>query len=95
MDVQLFLDSLTNDPDYKDQIAHIHTQPAREAQLADLPEGLHPGCDAFLKTLNVPHLYQHQAEAVDAPGCYPEVSEFESHLLSHSSCLLPVLNLRV
>ena len=66
MDVKLFLDALTKDPEYKDQIAHIHTQPAREAQLADLPDGLHPGCEAFLKALNLSKLYQHQAEAVDA-----------------------------
>ena len=66
MDVKLFLDGLTKDPDYKDQIAHIHTQPPREAVFAELPDGLHPSCDAFLKGLNLARLYQHQAEAVEA-----------------------------
>ena len=66
MNVEKFLDGLRNDPDYKDQIAHIHTQPAREAQLSDLPTGLNAGCYDFLKKLGLSQLYEHQAEAIEA-----------------------------
>ena len=64
--VESFLDDLRKDPAYQGQIAHIHTQPPREARLAELPAGLHPGCSSFLKSLNLASLYQHQAEAIEA-----------------------------
>ena len=45
MDVDGFLESLKADPAYAGQIVHVHTQPARPAQWAPLPQGLHPGVE--------------------------------------------------
>jgi DEAD/DEAH box helicase domain-containing protein len=66
VDVQGFLNSLQKDPDYKDQIVHIHTQPPCEAVFGDLPGGIHHGCKAFLESLGFSQIYQHQAEAIEA-----------------------------
>jgi len=66
MDVDGFLESLKADPAYAGQIVHVHTQPARPAQWAPLPQGLHPGVERFLAGLGVSRLYRHQAEAIEA-----------------------------
>ena len=40
MDVKAFLDELRNDPDYADQIVHVHRQEEREGEYWDgIPEG--------------------------------------------------------
>ena len=66
MDVEGFLQSITQAPDYAGQIVHVHTQPARAAQWAALPDGLHPHVQGFLAALGVSQLYCHQAEAIEA-----------------------------
>jgi len=66
MDVQEFLQSLRDDPDYRVQIVHVHTEPARDPVWAPLPDGLLPAIPVFLKELGVSRLYQHQADAIRA-----------------------------
>ena len=66
MDVEGFLGSLKQDPSYKDQIVHVHTESERSPQWGELPAGLHPGARDFLSSLGVSGLYRHQAEAVEA-----------------------------
>ena len=66
MDVDAFLESLKSDPDYQDQIVHVHAEPAREPVWAPLPEGLHAGVRGFLEGLGVSRVYRHQAEAIAA-----------------------------
>jgi len=66
MDVDAFLESLQQDPSYADQIVHIHTEPARSPQYAELPAGLCPATQRFLSALGIEKLYCHQAEAIEA-----------------------------
>jgi len=66
MDVQDFLRSITESPDYAGQIAHVHTTPARSPQWSGMPEGLLPEVGCFLDVLGITRLYRHQVEAVDA-----------------------------
>ena len=66
MDVDIFLQSLKQDPAYAEQIIHVHTEPARIPRWAPLPEGLHPDVQRFLDAFEVERLYCHQAEAIEA-----------------------------
>ncbi len=66
MDVDGFLESLRRDPGYRDQIVHVHAEPAREPSWAPVPDGLHPALGPFLSALGVSRLYRHQAEAIEA-----------------------------
>jgi len=49
-----------------EELAYLGTEPAREARLAALPEGLHPKLREVLATQGIESLYAHQAEAWDA-----------------------------
>jgi len=66
MDVEAFLQSLRQAPEYAGQIVHVHTEPARSPRCAPLPEGLRPEVTAFLEGLGATTLYSHQAEAIEA-----------------------------
>jgi len=66
VDVQHFLQRLTECPSYAGQIVHVHTEPAREAGWSELPEGLLPDVVRFLEALGVTRLYSHQTEAIRA-----------------------------
>ncbi len=66
MDVEEFLRSLADDPGYRGQMVHVHTQPASDPVWADLPEGMLPEISTFLELLGIDRLYKHQAEAVRA-----------------------------
>ena len=66
MDVQGFLDGLRKDPSYAGQIVHVHTEPAREPEWADLPDDLAPDVARFVDALGVDRLYKHQVEAMQA-----------------------------
>ena len=64
-------------PDYKDQLAHVHVTPAKGGKLVPLAEvadvyGVILGADIerALKMKRVTHLYAHQAEAL---GCANDV----------------------
>jgi DEAD/DEAH box helicase domain-containing protein len=49
-----------------DEIAHVGTEPARDARLAQLPEELHPRIREALAAQGVDELYTHQRAAWDA-----------------------------
>jgi DEAD/DEAH box helicase domain-containing protein len=49
-----------------EELAHIATEPARDARLAPLPEALHPAVRQALARQGVTELYEHQAEAYEA-----------------------------
>jgi DEAD/DEAH box helicase domain-containing protein len=49
-----------------EELAHLTSEPAREARLAPLPEGLHPRLRETLAAQGVDELYSHQREAWDA-----------------------------
>ena len=66
MDVEGFLHSITESPDYAGQIAHVHTTPARSPNWVDLPQGLVPETNPFFDALGITRLYRHQAEAIEA-----------------------------
>jgi DEAD/DEAH box helicase domain-containing protein len=64
VDADAFLRRLVSQRYYQDQIVHIEDVPAREADYADVPGGLHPAIAAALARDGVEHLYRHQAEAI-------------------------------
>jgi DEAD/DEAH box helicase domain-containing protein len=49
-----------------DELAHLTTEPAREARTAPLPDGLHPALREALAGRGIHELYAHQAEAYAA-----------------------------
>jgi DEAD/DEAH box helicase domain-containing protein len=49
-----------------EEIAHVSTEPARDARLAQLPDELHPRVREALTALGIDQLYTHQREAWDA-----------------------------
>jgi len=63
MDTSAFLHSLSAQPDYRGQIAHIEYVPHREARYAELEQPLDESLERCLRKL-LP-LYTHQAEAVN------------------------------
>ncbi len=65
MDVDAFLAELRADPDYADQIVHVHVEPARDAVFAERPPPLSRELAAALNTLGIEQLYAHQAEALE------------------------------
>ena len=66
MDVESFISSLKSDPQYADQIVHLHTEAARQPEWADLPDCLGPRETQFLAGQGLSRLYSHQADAVAA-----------------------------
>ena len=66
MDVETFLQSITESPDYAGQIAHVHRMPARTPDWGEIPQGLAPEIGPFLEALGVSRLYRHQVEAIEA-----------------------------
>jgi len=66
MDVEGFLESITESKGYAGQIVHVHKSPAREAQWGGMPKGLIPETSRFLEALGVSRFYQHQVDAIEA-----------------------------
>ena len=66
MDVRTFLQRLTTQRHFSDQIVHVEQLPERPAVFADLKEGeqLHPLVVKALEKQRISRLYSHQAEAV-------------------------------
>ncbi len=64
MDVDAFLSEIRADPEYADQIVHVHVEPAREAVFADSQPNLTPELTQALLQLGVSQLYCHQAQAL-------------------------------
>ncbi len=66
MYVDAFLHHLLTSPDYKQQVVHIQSIPARDAIFNKLDEPVYPALQARLESLNLSSLYSHQARAVNA-----------------------------
>src|SRR4051812_35935382 len=49
-----------------EELAHVSTEPSREARTAPFPEALHPKVRAALEARGVTELYEHQSAAWDA-----------------------------
>jgi DEAD/DEAH box helicase domain-containing protein len=64
MDVDAFLDEVRSDPQYADQIVHVHVEPARVAVFASQEPDLSPALTEALGTLGIKSLYSHQAIAL-------------------------------
>ncbi|MCC6730243.1 MAG: DEAD/DEAH box helicase [Chthonomonadales bacterium] len=64
MDAAAFLESLRRQRFCHGQIAHVRTLPARAADHADVPGGVHPAVWAALERAGIHRLYRHQAEAI-------------------------------
>jgi DEAD/DEAH box helicase domain-containing protein len=58
--------SVTADLLQGEELAHLGTEPAREARNAPLPDGLHPRVREALAAQGIDGLYTHQAEAWEA-----------------------------
>ncbi|MBI2909242.1 MAG: DEAD/DEAH box helicase [Chloroflexi bacterium] len=65
-DASAFLGHLKSLSFYKDQAAHVHSIPPREAVAGELERPLPPALAASLTALGVLPLYSHQAQAINA-----------------------------
>ncbi|HMB69144.1 MAG TPA: DEAD/DEAH box helicase [bacterium] len=61
MDVDRFLEKLTTQRGYDDQIAHVESLPARPARYAELDPPFPPALRTALQGLEICDLYEHQA----------------------------------
>ena len=67
MDIDAFLSSLSTQPAYQGQTAHVEVLPERPAVFGDLPPGaIDPIVTTALQDLGISQLYSHQADAVNA-----------------------------
>lgn len=66
MNASRFIERLKLSPEYRGQIVHVETIPARPARYGDLEPPLHPRVEAALARTGVTRLYTHQAQAIRA-----------------------------
>jgi len=66
VDVSQFLQQLTRQTFYHDQIVHLEQLPRRSAKYGKLRSGLHDRLRAALAGQGISRLYSHQAQAIDA-----------------------------
>ncbi len=66
MTITDFLEHIQHESEYKGQIRHIETLPAREASYGELSRPLPEVLSAALGAAGIDRLYSHQVEAVDA-----------------------------
>jgi DEAD/DEAH box helicase domain-containing protein len=64
VDTQLWDELLTGE-----ELAHLTSEPPRDARSAPFPDGLHPGVRDALEARGIDALYRHQAEAWAAAAC--------------------------
>ncbi len=62
--LQDFINSLKENAEYRDILAHYHYLPAKEVEYVAGDAGLSPGVLAALERLGIPRLYSHQGEAL-------------------------------
>lgn len=92
MDTAAFLDYLTAQPTYHQQIVHIEHIPSRKAECAELDEPLEAGLQDCLDKFEVKSLYCHQAEAVNHARRNQNVMVATSSASGKSLCYnIPVL----
>ena len=65
MDPRTFLDRITGDRFFRNQICHVETIPERPASHKDVAGGLQAPVEAALRKQGVERLYCHQADAID------------------------------
>jgi len=61
-----FLEKIQREREYKGQIRHVETLPAREASYGELSRPIHAALRAALEKAGVGRLYSHQVEAIEA-----------------------------
>ncbi len=66
MNAEEFLRDLQRDPEYRDQIVHVHEIPARGAAYAEPAKPIHPVVERALQFQGIKRLYTHQADAINA-----------------------------
>ncbi|MDA1189850.1 MAG: DEAD/DEAH box helicase, partial [Chloroflexi bacterium] len=66
MDTEAFLANVRSQPWYQDQIEHVQKIPERKTVFGELDKPLHPKLQDGLHAQNIDHLYQHQADAINA-----------------------------
>ncbi len=66
--LESILQLLKNNHDYKEQIVHWHTIPAKEAELVNLPNDLDQRISSALEKRGISQLYSHQNEAFRLAG---------------------------
>ena len=64
MDADTFLERIAATEFFARQVAHVEDIPARPAEYAEVPDGLHPLVQAALGEQNIEQLYTHQAAAI-------------------------------
>lgn len=64
MTLEQILDYLKSDPGLQRNIAHWHTEPARDPQYADYPRELDQRLVSVLRERGIDRLYTHQADAI-------------------------------
>ncbi|MDO8971315.1 MAG: DEAD/DEAH box helicase, partial [Saprospiraceae bacterium] len=53
------------EPDFRDNVVFWHTEPERQADWVNFPDGLNPNTILALQKAGFQHLYRHQAEAYE------------------------------
>lgn len=66
MTITDFLEKIQHDGDYRGQLAHVETIPARQAVYGELSRPLPGPVVRALAAAGIERLYSHQVEAVDA-----------------------------
>jgi len=64
--LEKFLEEIRHNRDYRDQIVHVESIPAREAQYDTPKEPLEPMVEQALRAQGVERLYSHQVTAINA-----------------------------
>jgi DEAD/DEAH box helicase domain-containing protein len=62
--ISRIVEELKKQGDRQDCITHVEYSPAREAQFADFPEGLHPAVCQLFRQRGIERLYSHQAQSI-------------------------------
>ena len=65
MDARTFLERITQQRYYSDQVAHVQVLPARPPVYTEVAGGLHPAIEAALERAGIEQLYCHQAAAIE------------------------------
>jgi DEAD/DEAH box helicase domain-containing protein len=93
MTLEQILDSLQTDSEFRDNIAHWRTIPAREATFAEFPPGIDRRLIATLTSRGITKLYSHQAEAITSISSGNDVVIVTPTASGKTLCYnIPVLN---
>jgi len=66
VDAGTFLDRLSTQPFFADQVSHVQVLPEREPVYQEVAGGLHPALQGVLSGRGMDRLYSHQASAIEA-----------------------------